>query len=240
MFVASTDTTSTAPPYFYLNIKTGTPSLALRQRTVLVAEHDKALSQDTKLTFLFEYHRMGNPDKTDTIPDLAYPGDNGYVFGVRLNKNLNRFLNGSFNDFSIRYGRGIANGGDGGVSRTWLTFGAPDLANQNFDDAYGLSLVEHILLNVSSSFTFNGYLMYNQSKGAAPSDDKAETFFGKEVFNRKEDFAVGSRGTFYISDNFHLLTELHYAQRRDGDQPLNAMGKLTLAPTLSTSGERSM
>jgi len=30
IFVASTDTTSTIPPYLYLNIKTGTPSAALR------------------------------------------------------------------------------------------------------------------------------------------------------------------------------------------------------------------
>ncbi len=40
IFVASTDTTATVPPYFYLNIKTGTPSTAMRQRTVLLAEQD--------------------------------------------------------------------------------------------------------------------------------------------------------------------------------------------------------
>lgn len=240
LFVSSTDTTSTLPPYFYLNIKTGTPSLALRQRAVLVLEQDKVLSDNAKLTFLGEFHRMGNPDPTDTIPDLAYPGDNGYVLGARLNRNLPKFLAGSFNDFSIRYGRGIANGGDGGVSRTWLTFGAPDMVNQSFRDAYSWSLVEHFLLNISEKFSLNGYAMYNQSKGAAESNDQAETFFGKEVFNKKEDFAVGARGTYYFSDNFHLLSELHYSQRRDGEQPLNAMGKFTLAPTLSTSGERSV
>lgn len=240
LFVASTDTSSTVPPYFYLNIKTGTPALALRQRTVLVMEQDKVLTENSKLTFLGEYHRMGNPDDTDTLPDLAYPGDNGYVLGVRFNRNLPKFLSGSFNDFTIRYGRGIANGGDGGVSRTWLTFGAPNLADQSFSNAYSWSLVEHFLLNISQRFSLNGYVIYNQSKGAAASDDQAETFFGKEVFNRKEDFSVGGRGTWYISDNFHLLSELHYSQRKDGEQPVNAMGKFSLAPTLSTSGERSV
>ncbi len=240
LFVASTDTSSTVPPYFYLNIKTGTPALALRQRTVLVVEQDKVLADNSKLTFLGEYHRMGNPDATDSLPDLAYPGDNGYVLGVRLNRNLPKFLSGSFNDFTIRYGRGIANGGDGGVSRTWLTFGAPDLVDQSFSNAYSWSLVEHFLLNISQRFSLNGYLIYNQSKGASASDDQAETFFGKEVFNRKEDFSVGGRGTWYISDNFHLLSELHYSQRKDGEQPINAMGKLSLAPTLATSGERSV
>lgn len=240
LFVASTDTSSTVPPYFYLNIKTGTPALALRQRTVLVVEQDLPLSQGSRLTLLGEYHRMGNPDATDTVPDLAYPGDRGYVLGARVNKSLPKFLAGSYNDFAIRYGRGIANGGDGGVSRTWLTFGAPDLASQSFRNAYSWSLVNHVLLNLSERFSLNGYLIYNQSKGAADSDDRAETFFEKEVFNRKEDFTIGSRGTWYISDNFHLLSELHYSQRRDGEQPLYAMGKFSIAPTLSTSGERSV
>lgn len=240
LFVSSTDTSSTVPPYFYLNIKTGTPALALRQRTVFVIEQDKVLSENSKLTFLGEYHRMGNPDANDSLPDLAYPGDHGYVLGGRINNILPKLLAGSFNDLTIRYGRGIANGGDGGVSRTWLTFGAPDLARQSFRNAYSWALVEHILLNISESFSLNGYLIYNRSKGAADSDDTAETFFEKEVYNRKEDFTIGTRGTWYISDNFHLLSELHYSQRRDGEQPLNTMGKLSLVPTLSTSGERSV
>ena len=240
IFVSSTDTSSTVPPYFYLNIKTGTPALALRQRTVLVLEQDKVLSESSKLTFLAEYHRMGNPDVTDTLPDLAYPGDHGYVLGARLNTILPKLPMGSFNDVSIRYGRGIANGGDGGVSRTWLTFGAPDLVDQSFSKAYSWSLVDHILLNLSERFSLNGYVIYNRSKGAAASDDMAETFFGKEVFNKKEDLTLGTRGTWYISDNFHLLSELHYSQRRDGEQPTYAMGKFSLAPTLSVSGERSV
>lgn len=240
LFISSTDTTSTVPPFFYLNIKTGTPSLALRQRTVWILEQDKDLSENTKLTFLGEFHRMGNPDATDTLPDLSYPGDHGYVLGIRFNRLLPKFREGSFNDFTLRHGRGIANGGDGGVSRTWLTFGAPDLVSQSFRNAYSWSLVEHFLLNISEKFSLNGYVIYNRSKGAAASNDLAETFFDKEVYNRKEDFTLGARGTWYLSDNFHFLSELNYSQRKDGEQPLNAMGKLTLAPTLSTSGERSV
>jgi maltoporin len=43
LFIASTDTTSTLPPYFYLNIATGTPSAALRHRVLLAVEHDVSL-----------------------------------------------------------------------------------------------------------------------------------------------------------------------------------------------------
>ena len=44
LFVASSDTSSTVPPY-YLNIKTGTPRAALRQRSVLVVEQDIVLNE---------------------------------------------------------------------------------------------------------------------------------------------------------------------------------------------------
>lgn len=58
ILVSSTDTSSTVPPYFYLNIKTGTPSLALRGRWVYALEHDIELSKANQLTLLGEYHRL--------------------------------------------------------------------------------------------------------------------------------------------------------------------------------------
>ena len=39
MFPASVDTTSSIPPYFYVNIVNGTPVLGLRNRSVYILEH---------------------------------------------------------------------------------------------------------------------------------------------------------------------------------------------------------
>ena len=134
-FVSSTDTTSTVPPYFYLNIKTGTESAALRQRTVFLAEQDFDIDDNNKITLLGEYHRMADADselEAENLPEdendiiTNFPSDKGFVLGLRHNHTFSKMKSGSFNDFTIRYGSGIANGGDGGVSRTSATFGAPD------------------------------------------------------------------------------------------------------------------
>jgi maltoporin len=182
---------------------------------------------------------MGDRDELDTVPELNYQGGRGFVIGARNRTNLKGFLEGSFNDISIRYGNGIANGGEGGVTRTYLTFGAPDSVNQNFKGAYSWAFVEHIILNFSRNFTLNGYVIYNQSRGAAITDDFAKTYYGNEVLNKKEEFTIGARGFNYITDNFHLLTEFHYSQRKDGTSPWYRMTKLSIAPTLSVTGERS-
>ena len=51
---------------------------------------------------------------------------------------------------------------------------------------------------------------------------------------------MGFKGVNYITDVFHWQTEVHYSQRRDGDQPWYRMGKLSLVPTLAIMGERSV
>ena len=51
---------------------------------------------------------------------------------------------------------GIANGGGGGISKTWLTFGTPDTIARNFRGAYSLALVDHLVLNFSNRYTLNG------------------------------------------------------------------------------------
>ena len=55
LFIASTDTASTLPPYFYLNIASGTPSAALRQRTSWSIEQDFFPDKNQKITLLGEY-----------------------------------------------------------------------------------------------------------------------------------------------------------------------------------------
>lgn len=242
LFIASTDTSSTLPPYFYLNIRTGTPSAALRQRSILIAEHDFNLTANSRLVLLGEFHRMASGelegmDSPDSVT-LNFPSDIGFVIGAKFEHNFIRLLPGSFNHFSLRLGTGIANGGDGGLSRTWLTYGAPDTVNLNFRGAYSFSLVEHILLNIDRRNTLNGYAILTSSKGGADTDNISETYFGREVYNRKLDFTIGARHEYYFTDYFHLLSELHYSQRKDGTNPIASMVKVSLAPIFVPTGQR--
>ena len=242
VFVASTDTTSTVPPYFYLNIKTGTPSTALRQRLVVIGEQDFKINENNSVTLLGEFHRMADADGEVEVDSVAqatnFPSDYGFVVGVKHQHQIKKMLPGSFNDFSARYGTGIANGGDGGLSKTWLTFGAPDTIAQNFQGAYSLALTDHAVFNFSDKYTLNGYVILTHSKGAADGNGLSKTFFGREVYNRKFDFTVGFRNEHYISDYFHLLTEVHYSQRKDGDNPWASMLKFSVAPVYVPTGER--
>jgi len=247
IFVSSTDTTSTLPPYFYLNIATGTPSLALRQRLVFNFEQDFILNDNQMLTLLGEFHRMAGyqsnleitPYSTDSNIIVNYPSDFGYVMGLRLSTDIGPKNSKQYNKLAIRYGARLANGGDGGMSKTFYTFGAPDLENLNFKGAYSLSLVDEIFLNLSESNFLNGYVIYTKSKGAAKSDDKAFTYLGQEVYNRKQDFTIGARNTTVISDKFQFVSELHYSQRKDGTEDPNAMTKLSLSPMFVPTGEKS-
>lgn len=247
LFISSTDTSATVPPYFYLNIATGTPSLALRQRTAFILEQDIILCKKQTLTLLGEYHHMGSAAETDTeIPDdsigviLNYPSDYGYVIGARLSSDLNGISAGSFNKLAVRYGARIANGGDGGMSRTWLTFGAPDLEKENFNGAYSISLVDEVLLNINDRNSINAYIIYTYSKGGADTDGLAKTYFDREVYNRKQDLTLGLRDIYYFSDIFHLMGEVHYSQRKDGVDKTNSVIKFSLAPMLVPTGEKSM
>ena len=237
-FITSTDTSSTLPPYFYVNTRTGTPSLELREKLVVSLEHNIQLKDGKLLTLLGEYHRMPGPD--DFMDSLNFPGDHGWVLGAKIQSKVSRFREGSFNQFSIRYGKGIANGGDGGTSRTWLTFGAPNLDSEDFSSAFGVEVVEHFLWNFSERFSLNGYGIYHFNRGAADTKDEAPTYFGRTTFNQKEDLTLGLKGMTYLSDQFHFQTEVNYSQRKDGTQPWYRTVKLSLVPTLAPTGERSV
>jgi maltoporin len=231
------------PPYFYLNIKTGCPSLALRGRWLYALEQDIQLNQKNQLTLLGEYHRLQDAtdeDLPDSLDYLNYPGDFGWVIGFRINTLMPNMLEGSYNNFAVRYGARIANGGDGGLSRTYLTFGAPNLETESFEKAYSWAIVNNTLLNFSDKVSLQSYLIYTNSKGAAASNNEAPTYFGKYIFNKKEDFTIGGRLTNYITDKFHFLSELHYSQRRDGTQPLYTTVKAGIYPSFVPTGERSV
>lgn len=248
VFIASTDTSSTLPPYFYLNIATGTPGLALRQRLVFNAEHDFNLSESQMLTVLGEFQRMGDteaelqiaPHLNDSNIILNYPTDYGYVFGLRLSSTIGDSKSGQFNKLALRYGARLANGGDGGMSKTFYTFGAPDLENLSYKGAYSISIVDEVFLNLSENNAINGYLIFTNSKGAADSDNKAKTYLGQEIYNRKQDFTIGARNTAVFSDKFHFISELHYSKRKDGTEDTYAMTKLSLSPVFVPTGEKSV
>ncbi len=241
LFIASSDTTSTLPPYFYLNIASGTTSTELRQRVVSSLEHDIRLNDNTLLTLLGEYHHLGeigSEDSEDTA-QVIYPSDFGWVFGARLETNLANFKQGSYNRLAVRYGSRIANGGDGGVSRTWLTYGAPDLEKENFKNAYSLALVDEMLINFNEKHTLNAYALFTQSKGGAAGKGMSKTYHDRKVYNYKQDFSIGFREIYYLSDIVHLLGEMHYSQRKEGEEPTYSMFKLSFAPTIVPTGERS-
>jgi maltoporin len=232
-FPGNVDTASSLPPNFYVNIIDGTPRLGLRSRSMIVAEHLIPL-KDTrqKIKLLAEYHHLADATLEDTATAQNYPSADGWVAGIEHTVDISTVIPGSFNQAAIRYGHGIANGGDGGNSRTWLTYGAPDRETQKFSNAYSTTLVNHILLNLSPKYSVNAYGIYTKSRGASDSLNKAPDYFDRQLFNRKTEYALGARNFWYIKKWFHLITELHYANRKDGNQPSASMIKFSFVPTI--------
>jgi maltoporin len=238
LFPGAVDTSSSVPPYFYLNIVDGTPRPGLRGRSMLVAE--QIIPIDEKRHFiklLAEYHHLADATIADTTSMYNYPSASGWVAGIEHTITLNTRTEGSFNQVAFRYGGGIANGGDGGNSRTWLTYGAPDLATKRYNKAYSITIVDHFLLNLAPKYSLNGYGIFTKSHGGSDSLNKAPDFFGREIFNRKTEYAVGIRNFWYIKSWFQLITEVHYANRKDGNQPSAEMLKLSIVPTLVPTGK---
>ncbi|WP_415327107.1 carbohydrate porin [Chryseobacterium sp. MMS23-Vi53] len=237
-FPAAIDTAPTnSTPYSYTNVISGGKHLIYRQREVFVLEHTIPFKNNNhKVKLLAEFHTV---DKSGKNSIEQYPSDNGWVLGAKLNSNLKTRLPGSFNQISLRYGAGIANGGDGGNTQTWRTYGAPDEVTGTYKGAYSLTAVEHILLNLSNRWSVNGYAVYTQSKGGASSDNKAVDYYKRDIFNKKSEFNTGVRATYYFNNWFHIVSELHYAQRKDGTQDPASMVKFVLAPTIVPTAERS-
>jgi maltoporin len=239
MFPAAVDTTSSVPPYYYNNIVNGTPTLGLRNRSMYIIEH-VIPTKNGFLKLLGEYHYLAKATQEDTANYLKYPSDDGYVLGIRYKANISGSRAGSYYDVSVRFGGGIANGGDGGGSRTFLTYGGPDLETQKFGKAYSIAFTETILWNISDRYSLNTYAVFTKSRGASDSLNMTPDYRGNLLFNRKTDFALGARGTWYIKDRFHFLHELNFASRKDGTQDPAQMVKMSLAPTLVPNGKRDV
>lgn len=240
IFTGSIDTTSTLPPNFYLNIVNGTPTLGLRNRYVSILEHS-IITKKGYVKLLGEFQRLPSGTTQDATTKYNYPADIGYVVGAKYYKNISTKLPGSFNAISARYGAGIANGGDGGSSKTYITYGGPNLETNSFRKAYSIALTETFLLNLNKNYSLNGYAIYTKSRGASDSLNTTTDYLGKQVlFNRKQDIALGARGTWYIKNWLHLLHEFDMAWRKDGTQDYAQMTKFTIAPTLVPTSERSV
>ena len=94
---------------------------AIRQRMVWIGEHSIKFTNGSVMKLLGEFHSV--PASSQNASKV-YAADNGWVAGVKFNNPLKTNLPGSFNQFSVRYGTGIANGGDNGNTFTWATYGA--------------------------------------------------------------------------------------------------------------------
>ena len=239
MFPGAVDTASSLPPYFYLNIVNGTPVLGLRNRSVYILEHSFPFTNGY-LKLIGEYHRLADGTLADTTTSSNYPADYGFVIGAKYKKNLNTKLPGSFYDASIRYGSGIANGGDGGASKTFLTYGGPNLITQDFRNAWSVAATGSVLWNVSNGYSVNAYGVFTKSRGASDSLNKTPDYNGKSLYNRKTDFAIGARATWYITNWFHLLHELNFSSRKDGSQDPAQLFKISIAPTIVPNGKRDV
>ena len=236
-FPAAIDTAATnSTPYSYTNIISGIESLVYRQREVFVLEQNIPFKKNT-LKLLAEYHTVSKSGKNSVE---NYPSDDGWVAGAKLSTNLRTKLPGSFNQVSLRYGRGIANGGDGGNTQTWRTYGAPNETTHTYKGAYSLTFVEHLLWNISNRWSVNPYFVYTKSKGGSESNNIANDYYGREIFNKKQELNTGVRATYYFNNWLHILSELHYANRKDGTLPQAAMWKLALAPSIVPTAERSV
>ena len=239
MFPGAVDTASSLPPYFYLNIVNGTPVLGLRNRSVYILEHSFP-NENGYFKLIGEYQRLADATLADTTTGSNYPPDYGYVIGAKYRKNLNTKLPGSFYDASIRYGTGIANGGDGGASKTFLTYGGPNLATQDFTNAWSVAATGSVLWNIGNGYSLNAYGVLTKSRGASDSLNKTPDYNGKLLYNRKTDFAIGARGTWYINNWLHLLHELNFSSRKDGAQDAAQLFKISIAPTIVPNGKRDV
>jgi maltoporin len=240
VFTGSVDTNSTLPPYFYLNIVNGTPVLGLRNRSVSILEHTIHV-QNGYIKLMGEFQRLAEGSSGDTNVKYNYPSDIGFVIGAKYFNNISTTMPGSFNAVSIRYGTGIANGGDGGSSKTFMTYGGPNFETNNFRKAHSLAFTETLLWNINKAYSLNMYGIYTKSRGASDSLNVTPDYLGKQLlFNRKTDISFGARGTWYLTNWLHLLHELDLAWRKDGTQDFAQMTKFTIAPTIAPGAVRDV
>lgn len=200
-----------------------------RQRTIFVGQYTLPFGPgSTSVQGLGELHlvpgaRRGNEE----VRPGQNPSDYGWVGGLKLHLDLGKFSDGAFNDTSVRYGARIANGA-AGAAQTFYTFGDP-ATDLSYDGAYGIELIDHFLWNFGDQFSVNAYGVFDLSHGASGAAE-----------DKRMNFAVGARTFLYAHDYFHLINELTFQGRRDGDMDMGTAVKASVVPTLVLNGDRSV
>jgi maltoporin len=211
------------------------------QRILLNIQYKQNINEKLYLHYLGELHSHVI-ESTDSSFSQSKKPDIGIVGGVLIHKDFN---NRNYNELSIRYGYGIANGpgDDNWSSRTYVTYGNPnkDLLYKN---AFAVSIVEQYLLNSNKKWNLEFYCIYRYGQGAS------NPIFIKDYTreNKKQDFSIGARHTLFINDYIHLLTEAHW-QTRQYFTSVDSIGnyqeigwgqmtKFSIIPTFVPSGIR--
>jgi maltoporin len=209
------------------------PAIVQRERTMLVAQYAVPFGPGTTyVQGLGEFHvvpRSANENR-NAAPGVN-PSDHGEVAGVKLHLDLG---DGEFNDASVRIGDRIANGAESGGS-TYSTFGQT-AGDGSYRGALGLELVEHFQWNVDKLVSVNGYGTAHYSRG---STDYAPAAGAVAIPNSRLDYSFGARETFYLSDQLHFLAEETFQARKDEGLATGTAVKLSIAPTVVPTGERS-
>lgn len=160
------------------------------QRLIVNIQYQQSLKNKNYIKYLGEVHSLVI-ERSDTIYNYSKP-DVGFVIGALWNKEWN---NKNTNDFSIRYGYGIANGpgDDNWSSRTYVTFGNPN-SSYIFKGAFGLNIVEYFKIENNAKWNVELYGIYRYSQGA--KDAIYVEGFTRE--NRKQDITIGGRHTWFV------------------------------------------
>jgi maltoporin len=216
-----------------------TPAVVQRERTMFIAQYSVPLAIGTSyVQGLGEVHVV--PKSGDANHEAAAginPTDYGTVGGVKLHLDLG---GGNFNDGSVRVGNRIANGAESGGS-TYATFGQPGV-DGTYRGALGLEIVEHFLVNVGDLVSVNGYGTLHFSRGSTSYVGQASAQDPSALIavpNNRLDYSFGARGTFYPTDQLHVITEATFQARKDEGRATGTAVKLSIAPTVVPSGERS-
>jgi maltoporin len=225
--------TAAAPDIFYNADLNGDGTFDVqRQRTIFVGQYTHPFGpRSTSVQGLGEFHVVPEASRgREGGIEGENPRDFGWVIGAKLHLDLDK---GAFNDLSVRYGGGIANGAWGGT-QTFYTFGEPGANGTYGTRAYGLEVVDHFLWNFGDTLSLNAYAILNRSVGGSG-----------EPVDQRTNFAVGVRTTLYAHDRFHLLNEATFQGRKDGDEPgmekdMGTALKVSVVPTIVPTGERSV
>lgn len=215
------------------------PAVVQRERTMFIAQYSVPLAMGTSyVQGLGEFHVVPkSADAKRDAPANVNPTDWGAVGGVKLHLDLG---DGNFNDSSVRIGSGIANGAESGGS-TYSTFGqaGPD---GTYSGALGLEVVEHFLWNVDKLVSINGYGTLHFSRGSsnyAGTPSPTDPAVVVTIPNNRFDYSFGARATGYLSDQLHLIGEATFQTRKDEGRATGTAVKLSIAPTVVPTGERS-